>query len=244
MHLLKARLITPIAEARGGSKRDSKGLTKLGFYMSPICNSHGGLEPQSRCDRLEAFNLRSLAVRSGVIIIGFLANLSLCAGGAAAAGKDQKQPARSEVLQKLIDCRSIPDNAQRLACYEAQTAKIDDAEAKRDLVIIDRDQATKARKDGFGLPARPLIVGAPPALGEGVTDVTAKIRTAKLLDSKRWLFVLDDGARWYQAESKAIRDPKPGQSVRIRKASLGGFLANIDGQPATRVRRIDQPAAN
>jgi len=176
--------------------------------------------------------------------VSFLAGASLCATTAFAAAKDQKKPARAEVLQKLINCRSIPVDAERLACYEAQTAKIDDAEAKRDLVIIDRDQATKARKDGFGLPARPLIVGTPPALGEGVTDVTAKIRSAKLLDSKRWLFVLDDGARWYQAELKTLRDPKPGQSVRIRKASLGGFLANIDGQPATRVRRIEQPAVN
>jgi hypothetical protein len=186
----------------------------------------------------------SKIVRSGILIAGLCVSIALCATSAIAAGKDQQKPVRAEVLQKLIDCRSIPNDAQRLACYETQTAKIDDAESKRDLVIIDRDQATKARKEGFGLPARPLVVGTPPALGEGVSDVTAKIRTAKLLNSNRWLFVLDDGARWYQAESKTIRDPKPGQSVRIRKASLGGYLANIDGQPATRVRRIDQPAVN
>jgi hypothetical protein len=187
---------------------------------------------------------RSKKVRLGFSAIGLCLSVTLFATSAVSAGKDQKKPARADVLQKLIDCRSIPSDAERLACYETQTAKIDDAEAKRDLVIIDRDQATKARKDGFGLPARPLIVGTPPALGEGVSDVTAKIRSAKLLDSKRWLFVLEDGARWYQAELKTLRDPKPGQSVRIRKASLGGFLANIDGQPATRVRRIDQPAVN
>jgi hypothetical protein len=187
---------------------------------------------------------RSKVVRSGILVISFLVGLSVCTVSAVAAGKDQKKPVRAEVLQKLIDCRAIRVDAERLACYETQTAKIDDAEAKRDLVIIDRDQATKARKEDFGLPSRPLIVGTPPALGEGVTDVTSKIRTAKLLNSNRWLFVLEDGARWYQAESKPLRDPKPGQSIRIRKGSLGGFLANIDGQPATRVRRIDQPGAN
>ena len=187
---------------------------------------------------------RSKKVRLGFSAIGLCLSVTLFATSVGAADKDQKKPARADVLQKLIDCRAIPSDAERLACYETQTAKIDDAEAKRDVVIIDRDQATKARKDGFGLPARPLVVGAPPALGEGVTDVTAKIRSARLLESNRWLFVLEDGARWYQAESKTLRDPKPGQSVRIRKASLGGFLANIDGQPATRVRRIDQPAVN
>jgi hypothetical protein len=187
---------------------------------------------------------RSKAVRSGVLVTGFLAGVTLCTAGAVAAEKDQKKPVRAEVLQKLIDCRSIPSDAERLACYEAQTAKIDAAEAKRDVVIIDRDQATKARKENFGRPTKPLIVGTEPAPGEGVTDVTTKIRTATLLNTNRWLFVLEDGARWYQAEAKSIRDPKPGQSIRIRKASLGGFLANIDGQPATRVRRIDQPAVN
>jgi hypothetical protein len=187
---------------------------------------------------------RSKMVRLGIIVIGFLAGLSVCTVSAVAAGKDQKKPVRAEVLQKLIDCRAIRVDAERLACYETQTAKIDDAEAKRDLVIIDRDQATKARKEGFGLPSRPLIVGAPPALGEGVSDVTSRIQSAKQLNSKRWLFVLEDGARWYQAESKSIREPKPGQSIRIRKAALGGFLANVNGQPATRVRRIDQPGVN
>jgi hypothetical protein len=180
-------------------------------------------------------------VRLPVILIIGCASAALFTASALAADKIEKKAPRAEVLQKLIDCRSIPDPVERLACFEIQTAKIDNAEANRDLVIIDRDQATKARKERFGLPARPLVVGAAPALGEGVTDVTSKIRTAKLLNNNRWLFVLEDGARWYQAESKLLRDPKPGQSIRIRKASLGGFLANIDGQTATRVRRLEQP---
>jgi hypothetical protein len=176
--------------------------------------------------------------------MGLCFGVSLFSASAVAADSDPKKPARADVLQKLINCRTIPNDAERLACYEAQTARIDDAEAKRDLVIIDRDQATKARKDNFGLPAKPLVVGTAAVPGEGVSDVTGTIRTAKLLATKRWLITLNDGARWYQAESKTIRDPKPGQSIRIRKASLGGFLANIDGQPATRVRRIDQPTLN
>jgi hypothetical protein len=175
-----------------------------------------------------------------MLIIG-CAGMSVLATNAQAADKTEKTVPRAEILQRLIDCRSISDPSARLACFETQTAKIDEAEAKRDLVIIDRDIATKSRKENFGLPTKPLIVGKTPALGEGVTDVTSKIRSAKLLDSNRWLFVLEDGARWYQAESKSIRQPKPGHMIRIRKASFGGYLANVNGQTATRVRRIDQP---
>lgn len=165
----------------------------------------------------------------------------LSAGVMAQTGKSggKSQP-RAEVLQKLIDCRAIPEDAKRLACYETQAARIDAAEANRDVVVIDREQAEKARKQNFGLPAKPLLVGKPEVGKDSFEDITGTIRTAKQLVTKRWLFELDDGARWYQAELKTIRDPKPGQRVRIRKASLGGYLANIDGQPATRVRRIDQ----
>jgi hypothetical protein len=148
---------------------------------------------------------------------------------------------RAEVLQKLIDCRAIPEDAKRLACYETQAARIDAAEANRDVVVIDREQAETARKQNFGLPAKPLLPGKPQVGGGDVEDVVSTIRSAKQLVTKRWLITLDNGARWYQAELKTIRDPKPGQQVRIRKASLGGYLANIDGQPATRVRRIEQP---
>jgi hypothetical protein len=180
-------------------------------------------------------------VRLKVILIMFCAGITLSVTNAIAAQKAEKAAPRAEILQRLVDCRSISDSAERLACFETQTAKIDEAEAKRDLVVIDRDIATKSRKENFGLPTKPLIVGKTPALGEGVTDVTSKIRSAKLLDNNRWLFVLEDGARWYQAESKSIRQPKPGQMIRIRKASFGGYLANVNGQLATRVRRIDQP---
>ena len=179
-------------------------------------------------------------MRLSVTLIVNFVGISLFATTAQAANKIEKAPVRAEILQILIDCRSISDPVERLTCFETQTAKIDEAEAKRDLVIIDRDIATKSRKENFGLPAKPLIVGKTPALGEGITDVTSKIRSAKLLESNRWLIVLEDGARWYQAESKSIRQPKPGQMIRIRKASFGGYLANVNGQTATRVRRIDQ----
>lgn len=184
-------------------------------------------------------------MRSGIIsIVAFHVAFFPHAAFGAPAGKATQKPARAEILQKLIDCRVIPDATERLSCFETQAAKIDEAEAKRDLVVIDRDIATKERKENFGLPNKPLVVGKTPALGEGVSDVTSKITSARLLSSNRWLFVLEDGARWYQAESKSIRQPKPGQTIRIRKASLGGFLANINGQTATRVRRIDLPTAN
>ena len=175
----------------------------------------------------------------GFVIIGCL-GLMFGTANASAADKTSKTSVRAEVLQKLIDCRAIPKDAERLACFETQTAAIDAAEAKRDVVIIDRDQATKARKEGFGLPTKGLVVGKPAPTDEGITDVTSTIREARTLNNGKWILVLESGARWVQTESNTIRDPKPGNSIRIRKAALGGYLANINGRTAIRVRRIDQ----
>ena len=148
---------------------------------------------------------------------------------------------RSIVLQKLLDCRTVGDSAQRLACFDAQASVFDRAETARDVIVIDRTQATKSRKENFGLPTSslPVLGVRKDEVGEAVTDITTKIKGASQQKSGYWLFVLEDGARWLQTEGKTIRLPKPGQSIRIRKGALGGFLANVNGQTAIRVRRLE-----
>lgn len=153
---------------------------------------------------------------------------------------------RSEVLQKLIDCRSIKNDAERLSCYESQTAKIEDAEAKKDVLVIDRAQAEKSRRENFGLPPKnePFVGLGKGSQPNGASDIRSKIQEARLLKSGKWVLILEDGARWFQTDSETIRDPKPGQDVRIRKAALGSYFANVNGQAAMRVRRVDTPKAN
>ena len=194
---------------------------------------------------MDVIRQASLTVGSKLVHFGSMAIIGsmaviLGSAGAFAADKSDKASSRAEIFQRLLDCRAIPKDAERLACFETQTAAIDAAEAKRDVVIIDRDQATKARKEGFGLPTKGLVVGKPAPTDEGITDVTSTIREARTLNNGKWILVLESGARWVQTESNTIRDPKPGNSIRIRKAALGGYLANINGRTAIRVRRIDQ----
>ncbi len=174
-------------------------------------------------------------------VLTAIAGLSLFANGAYAADTPLQ---RADLFQKLIDCRAVIDGGARLACFDDQAAKIDAAEAKQDVIVIDRSQASKARKEAFGLPAskRPMLgveKGSSP-LGEGVNDIQTTLLQARRMKSGKWLFVLADGARWFQTDRDSIRDPKPGQSIRIRKAAVGSYLANIDGRRAIRVMRTDQ----
>lgn len=162
-----------------------------------------------------------------------------CVSSANAA--DQKEP-RPALLQKLIDCRTVSDPTQRLACYDAQVAAIDTAESNRELVVVDKEQIKQTRKSLFGfgdirLPFFGKKADATESEEDGVDFIESKIASLRSLSDGKWLFVLEDGARWSQTEPARSRSPKVGETIKIRKAALGSYLANVNGRPAIRVKR-------
>ena len=55
----------------------------------------------------------------------------------------------------------------------------------------------------------------------------------------KWSLELEDGAVWVQTESATLgRRPKDGSTVEIRKAAMGSYFINIDGQRAIRAKRV------
>ena len=68
----------------------------------------------------------------GILFLGL-------ANGTAQAQQTVPQ-ARPELLTRLVDCRSIADGGQRLACYDAAASAFDTAEKQGDVVVIDREQ--------------------------------------------------------------------------------------------------------
>lgn len=166
--------------------------------------------------------------------------VALMASGspAAAQAQAQAQPeARAEILQRLLDCRKEADSAARLACYDAQVAAVDQAEAKGDIVIVDREQARAVRRQAFGftLPSMSLFErGEKP---EELDSVSGVIRSVGNRAGK-WVVELQDGAVWVQTDNEYInRSPAPGMTVSLRRAAMGGYFMNVDGQRAVRARR-------
>ena len=164
-------------------------------------------------------------------------------GPAAALAADQEKPVeRAGLYTKLIDCRSIADPGQRLACYDAQVATLEAAVAKSEVVVVDKVQIKKARRSLFGLTLPNLsIFGNDDNDGDedGKSRLETKIGSAAQRDDGKWLIILEDGAKWLQTDSLRVRTPKPGQPVKIRKAAMGSYLANINGQIAIRVTRVN-----
>lgn len=164
------------------------------------------------------------------------AGLAFCAPAAAIA-QDAKQ--RPEALKRLAACRSIASESERLACYDREVAAVDAAEARKDLVVVDREQLKKTRRTLFGLALPNLsIFGDDSPDQEGVTRIETSIKSLSQTPDGKWVFVLEDGAQWTQSDSRNLPiDPKAGQPIVIRKAAMGSYLANVNKQVAIRVRR-------
>ncbi len=169
-----------------------------------------------------------------------IAILPLCLFGTAPTGAADTKDARPAIFQKLVDCRTQADAALRLACYDAQVAALDDAETKKELVVVDKAQMKQARKSlfGFSLPKISLFGGGDDADDEEELKVLeTTVADARQMNDGNWRIRLPDGVYWRQMEAKDIFAPKSGDKIRIRRASMGSYLASINGRAAFRIKR-------
>ena len=145
---------------------------------------------------------------------------------------------RPETLERLTACRSIADNTARLACFDTAAGALDTAQRQGDLVVIDRAGVAETRRQlfGFEMPSLPRLFG--PEGSVEIDSIESTLQSASLVGEGRWVFRLADGSVWRQIDSERVRfQNRPGQTVRVRKASLGSFLLTVDDSRAVRVRR-------
>jgi len=169
--------------------------------------------------------------------LGLGAGLAALAIGAALA-ETAASPLPGAV-QKLLDCRATSADAARLACYDGAVAELGKLIASGEIVVVDHERVAKVKRQAFGfsLPSLSLFErGDKPA---ELQQVTATVRQATQTGDGKWTITLDDGSVWRQTDLERLsRYPKSGSKVEIRKASLGSYFMNIDGQRALRVSRI------
>lgn len=169
------------------------------------------------------------------------AALALAAPTSAAA--QENDPPRSEALKKLVDCRSVGDPTERLACFDREVAAVDAAEAANELVVVDREQIRKTRRTLFGLTLPDLGIfgggGDDDEEEEGVSRIESTIKNVARGSYGRWILTLEDGAVWAQTDDRTLpRWPKAGQPIVIKRAALGSFMANVNEQNGIRVERL------
>lgn len=171
--------------------------------------------------------------------------LAFAASDAPATAAKAPKLGRAAELQAVVDCRAIKDRDARLDCYDAAAAKLDQAEASGQVVVVDRARAREVRKEVFGLQLPSLDIfsvaagkGASLAKEDQIDQLEGVVKRAWRDPDGKWVMELDSGAVWRQIEPNDLTfDPHQGSKVVIRKASLGSFMMKVDGQPAFKAHR-------
>ena len=157
------------------------------------------------------------------------------------AGSAQAKPipptGMPPAVQQLIACRSITDSAQRLACYDRESAALDKAIATKDVVVIDKARATATKRSlfGFSIPDFGGLFGG----GDEVKQIEGTVTASRTNGEGGWTVKLADGSMWTQTDDTPIAlPPRSGDKVVIKRGALGSFFMELGKQPGVKVRRI------
>jgi len=142
------------------------------------------------------------------------------------------------VVDDLAACRKLTDAAERLACFDAASNALLDAQAKQNVIVLDRETVKKKKKEDFGLAAGETNLFRDKSKELDVKLVTGRIAMVKNSGIGRYLIVLEDGAVWRTQDTIPVGEPEQGDSIRIAKGALGSYRAKIGNRFLVNVERV------
>jgi hypothetical protein len=161
---------------------------------------------------------------------------ALLAGGPAVAKQHAPDTGTPAQVQKLMACRTITAADQRLACYDRETAAMNEAIATKDLVMVDKERARAAGRSLFGFTI-PNFAGLFGSNGE-ISQIDATIKGTSHNSDGGWTLTLDDGSVWTQTDDWPGLDARVGKKVLVKRGVLGSYWLSIPGQNGIKVKRI------
>jgi len=181
-----------------------------------------------------------------------LASLAFIALAGPVAAQQQTAPANPGVLDQVYNCRTITDEAQRLACYDGAVGRLQEAQNTGNLVAVDRGQAQEMDREAFGfsMPSLSRIFGGGSSGGannsasastpqfERIDNIQMEIASVTHRRNLPSTFRMTNGQVWVQIDDEVARNVRQGGQVTIQRASMGSYLMRVEaGGPAIRVRR-------
>ena len=160
---------------------------------------------------------------------------------ATAARKEAESPAQPELFQRLLDCRTITDNTERLSCFDRQASALDDAARKKEIVVADKQAVQQAKRGlfGFAAPVAKLMgFGGSEEDANEIKEVTTTVQSARR-NPNGWVITFADNSTWEQNDTNDfVLSPKPGNEARITRGVLGTYFVSVRGQTALKMRRV------
>ncbi len=160
-----------------------------------------------------------------------------CSAAVPASAKGNDAPLPPAQIRALYACRDIADAAARLACFDRAVGELSAADAAREITFTDRETARKARRGLFGF-SFPKLGGIFGGDEDEIREIETTIRAVSMDRSGQYTLVMEDDAVWSQIDTTRLpRQPKPGQKVKIKTATMGSYFATIDGGRTIRMKR-------
>lgn len=155
------------------------------------------------------------------------------------AGTVSAQPVAGspEALRGLLDCRALPLVADRLACFDREAERLDQAVAAKEVVVVDRAQVKSVRRSVFGFSAAdPVPFASRP---EDIPDVfEGTVKTVAAARGGRYRLQVDDTV-WELLEAGAFQQPpKVGEAAVIRRGLLNSYRVSVAGRSGLRAVRL------
>lgn len=147
-------------------------------------------------------------------------------------------------VEMFNQCAEVANDAERLACFDRVTREMraapradGPAAAATTTRPMTPQQSARQEREDFGFNQQ--RVREERAQPEPLKEITSRVAAAKVVGPGYWTFLLEDGAIWQMSElDSSFRPPNAGQTVRVRRGMMGGFLLDTRGQASVRVKRI------
>ncbi len=140
----------------------------------------------------------------------------------------------SAQIRDVTACLQLMEAPVRLACFDRSAATLKAATEDHDMVVIDRAKIRSLQRTRPSSPEKDGSTAGPRKFSEAKGQITS----ARSRGDGQWSFSLNDGSSWVTIEAPAS-PPRGGDDVHVRRAALGSFFANINGQRAVRVHPTD-----
>ena len=169
--------------------------------------------------------------------VALLAVGLLLSGGMAAA-QDQagKNPAPAAAYDAVVACEAVAESSARLACFDRTVAALAAAIRDKKVVVIDAATVREARRGLFGL-SLPRLKLFDSDDDEAIDEIDSRITGLASTREGKAVFVLADGSRWRQTESRQI-SARVGHPIKIKRGAMGGYMATVNNRSGIRVIRL------
>ncbi len=158
-----------------------------------------------------------------------------------AAAADVPPRPTSPLVSSLEACRATRDDAQRLACFDRETARLVSAARGGDVIVLDKAEVRQARRSLFGLPLPKLpFFSGDRSEDDAPDEIQSTIKSVQPIGRGRFRLVLaDHNAVWETIDNPTrLHAPRAGDTIVIRRGMLGSYFLRIAGQIGIKGRRV------